>query len=282
MIHCRSVGGRATDTCITDFLASKGLVDPELASADPPSQLCSAIVEVTKGLLLKGVREEIVKDEDMNPEIDCIMENLKNSDFSNYLLVMYVYEAAEGLSGNKKIEVMEVLHMNLTKTTFDSFINCQAVSKFGPIFDAILVDESSSEEEMDVKEDYCVRKRVADYKLIDMDQVKIEINPKNIDVSDIDCNVLYQKALKDGEDELVKSLLEDGSSEEDQDSKKLEPTNVACLIGVIREDNYIDQMLPFDYIKEMNLGTAKKKEMRDKFIKIMTKLAKDSSKCFFK
>lgn len=280
LINARSYGGRATDTCIADYLASLGMIDSELGSSDPPSQLCSAIIEVTKAQLLKGVKEEIVNDDNMKLEADCIIETLKKSNFTNYLLITYVYSSDERISAVKKDEMMAHLQKDLTNFTLDSFIHCQSGKKFGEVFDDLFSDSSSDEEELDDAEDYCVRKRIVDSNLINMDQVTIELNPKKIETAKLDCNVLYQKALKDGEDELVKTLLDDDSSEQNDEKKNMKPTEVACLVGVIREDNYIDQMVLFDYIKEMNLDEARKSEMRERFIKIMTKLVKSSSKCF--
>jgi hypothetical protein len=110
-----------------------------------------------------------------------------------------------------------------------------------------------------------------------LNRYKLNPNPKNLDKSTIDCNVLYQKALKDAEDELVKALMDDDSNE---NTSKIEPTEVTCLLTVVREGNYIDQMLQYDYVKEYQLDSTKKTEMREQFVKVMTKLAGDASKCF--
>lgn len=285
LINGRSTGGRATNTCIADYLASIGLIGSEWGSEDSPSQLCSAIVEVTKVTLLKGVKQEIASDDDMRPETACIMDNLKSSNFSNLLLVIYVYESAEGIDTTKRDEALKLINTELAKTMFDSYAGCQANRKFGAIFDSLLDDDSSSSsEEMDAAEDYCVRKRIVDVHLAGSPDVTIKINPKKIDTADIsDCDVLYQKALKTSENEFIKSLLEGESDEEGQDDHKTSLADVnttACLHSVVRENSFTDQLIQFDFIKEMTLSKARKTEMRNKFIQIMTSVAKASSKCF--
>lgn len=286
LISARSLKGRReTDTCITDYLKSAGLIQEESLGTDQPlNPLCSAIVEVTKNNILESVRSEVLSDKEMQKEADCIMNSLKKSDFGNSLLLLYIYETSEGIDETVKAEKMHQAQLKVVRATFDSFMVCQATKKFGEMFDSIMEDESSSEEETDPKEDYCMRKHIVDHKLISIDHHNLNVNPKHLDVATLDCTVLYQKALKDAEDELVKALLEDSSSEEVDDAEKTNtsPADVQCLLEVVREGNFIDQMLQFDYIKEFNLDQVKQKEMRSKFINIMTRLADSASKCFLK
>lgn len=245
--------------------------------------LCSAIVEVTKNNILQGVREELLSDNEMSGEIDCIMKSLRRSDFSNSLLLLYVYEtAAEETDDSARTEKMHQAQIKVTRATFDSFMTCQAEKKFGQLFDDLLNEESSSEEEIDPKEDFCVRKHIVDHKLIHVGNHNLNLNPKNLDPSTFDCEALYQKALKDAEDELVKALLEENSSEEKDDSENTKPTSqqVSCILEVIRERNFIDQMLQYDYVKEMKLDETKQRKMRQNFINVMTRLADSASKCF--
>lgn len=284
LISARSLRGRETDTCITDYLKSAGLIQEQLGSDQPLNPLCTAIVEVTKNTILESVRSEVLSDKDMNKEADCIMDSLKRSDFGNSLLLLYIYETSEGVDETVRAEKMHKAQIKVTRATFDAFMTCQAEKKFGEIFDSILEGGNSSEEESDPKEDYCIRKHIVDHKLIDNEHLNLSLNPQHLDLSTIDCTVLYQKALKDSEDELVKALLEEDSSEEktEDQTSKIQPTDVSCLLEVVRQGNFIDQMLQFDYAKELNLDHVQQKEMRGKFIHVMTRLADSASKCFLK
>lgn len=282
LIAARSLGGRETDTCIADYLKDAGLIESSFGSDKPLNPLCSAIVDVTKRHILESVRLEVLSDKDMRGEEACIMKSLKQSDFGNSLLVMYVYETAENMDEALKAEKLKAGKTRVTEATFNSFFLCQADKKFGQIFDEIVDGEdSSSSEETDPMEDYCIRKHIVDHKLIDAD-LTLQVNPKNLDVSNVDCTVLYQKALKEAEDDVVKAMMDQDQSSEEGDaaSTKPNPGDVTCLLGVIRNGNYIDQMLQFDYVKELNLSQAKKTEMRSEFIAMMTKLAGSASKCF--
>lgn len=276
LIDGRSIGGRETDTCIADYLKSKGLIGDEFGSTRPLNSFCEAIVEITKNHVMQSVYLEVASDKDMRQEADCVMESLRKADFGNNLLVIYVYETTDNVDAQK----MKVAQGKVTSATFESFMTCQASKKFGQVFDSLLEPESSSEEETDPKEDYCIRKHIIDNKLMNTDRYKLKVNPQNLDTSEIDCSVLYQKALQEAEDELVQALLDNDSSEENKVESKISSTDVACILGKVREGNYIDQMLHFDYIKEFDLDSAGKNELRNQFVDVMSRLAESSAKCF--
>lgn len=280
LIDCRSIGGRETDTCIADYLKSKGLVGAQFGSDRPLNPFCTAIVEITKNHILDSVRLEVLSDKDMRKEADCVMNSLKKSEFGNSLLVVYVYELTDGIAEAERTEMLKQAQTKVTRATFDAFMTCQADQKFGQLFDELLEADSSSEEETKDQEDYCIRKHIIDNKLIDTNRFHLKLNPKHLDTSTIDCNVVYQKALKVAEDELVEALLDDDSSEENEVQSNIDPSNVTCLLDVVRHGNYIDKMVHFDYVREFDLDASRKSELRQKFIIVMTKLAEDSSKCF--
>lgn len=280
LIDARSLGGRETDTCIADYLKSKNLVGEEFGSNRPLNPFCSAIVEITKVQILESVMVEVMSDKEMRKEGDCIMKGLRESNFGDNLLAVYVYETSEHAHEPKTAAKLKKLQDEITRTTLNSYMACQLGNKFGELFDDILNGDDSSQEQIDPQEDYCIRKHIIEHKLIKNEHVKLQINPKHLDISNIDCNVLYQKALKDAEDELVHAML-DGDSQEDNEVKsKVEPTETNCLLDVIRSGNFIDQMLQYDYIKEFSMSATTKSQLRSEFIRVMTKLAENASKCF--
>lgn len=281
LIEGRAVGGRETDTCIADYLKSKGLIGNGYGSNRTLNPFCEVVVEVTKGHILESVQVEVSSDKEMRGELKCVMDSLKSSDFANYLLLIYVYETnAGGEIDDATANLLKLVQAKVTRAAFDSFIKCQATKKFGEVFDAIADGEDSSQEETEASEDYCIRKHIVENNLIDSQHFQLEVNPKNLDTTTIDCNVVYRKALKDAEDELVKALLEEDSSEENEIQSTIDPTNVSCLLAVIRDGNFIDQMIHFDYVKEFNLNREARSKLRKSFIIVMTKLAENASKCF--
>lgn len=279
-VEGRSTKGRETDTCIADYLKSKGLVEAAYGSNRPLNPFCTAIVELTKGHILESVRLEVLSDVDMRKESECIMESLKHSDFGNNLLVLYVYETLDGIREEDRAMKMKLAQSKVSHATLNSFMKCQAGKKFGQIFDALFdIDSGSSEEDIDPKEDFCIRQHIIENHLVNP-KLALKLNPKGLDTSDIDCNILYPKALEDAEDELVKALLEEDSVEENELKSSLNPDEVSCLLDVIRGGNYINKMLHFDYVKEYDLDHETRMELRGEFIIVMTQLAESAAKCF--
>lgn len=281
LISARSTKGRETDACIADYLKSQGLLGDEFGTDQPLSQLCTSIAQVTKSAILNSVGVRIAEDGEMRKEETCIMDSLKKSDIGNLLLIVYVYESTPDVNEAVKTEKEKIIQNDITKATLQAFIACQAENKFGQIFDEMVNEDSSSSEEEDPKEDYCTRKHVVDNKLIALEGVTLDLNPKNVDLKNIDCHLHYQKALHTAEKELVQALMDEDSSEEKDDEKsQVYLSGSTCLLEVVRNGKYIDQMLQYDYLKELNLSPPKMSAMRKNFIDVMTRLAQSASQCF--
>lgn len=275
LIHARSLEGRPTDTCVADYLKSKSLLESEHGSENPVSPLCLSIIQVTKQTIMKGVRENLEHDEKFKNDSNCAIESMRKTDFADQMLLVYFLESNQ--KDQKVNEILEKTQKHVNEIILRAFIDCEAVKKFSEAFEELFEDKSSSEEEIDDKEDFCIRKHIVKNNLINMKNLKLEVNPKNIETSEIDCNVLYQKALKDAEKELVQALAENSSEENDDSSDvaKLEH----CLLKVIRKEHFIDQMLQFDYVKEFDLNPETRGELKSHFIDVMTQLSFKSIKC---
>ena len=278
LIDARSLEGRETDKCVADYLKSRKLISSEFGSENPVNLLCSVVVQTTQQRIMKNVEEIIFEDENMRNETDCMIELMQQGKFADDMLVIYFYETLDIAASPKIQDKIKEAQRKGNEITINSFISCGAEEKFGKSFEELFNDQSSSEEKTEDKEDYCIRKHVVDNNLINKNHLKLEVNPKNLDISEIDCNVLYQKGLKEAEDELVKVFM-DNSSEEDDNSEE-NPNAAVCLLKVIRKENFIDKMLKFDYIKEFTLTPEIKLKLRSEFIELMTKISLKTVKCF--
>jgi hypothetical protein len=270
------IQGRPTDTCFADYLKSKKLIGNEYGSENPVNSLCLAIVEATKHNVMKNIQENLEEDESYKNASSCVVDSMKKSNIADDLLVVYFLEASADAETPEVQEKTEKIQKKLNEILLDALITCDTDKKFGEVFEE-LFEKSSSEEETDDKEDYCIRKHLVDNNLFSSKHLKLNVNPKNLDTSEIDCDVLYQKSLRDAENELVKTLAEDSQEEDD------EPQDTAnydkCLLEVVRKDNFIDQMLQFDYIKEYELTLASREELRVHFIELMKNLSRKAIKC---
>ncbi|CRL00859.1 CLUMA_CG014110, isoform A [Clunio marinus] len=275
----RSGGGRETSSCIADYLKSKGLIESNLGSDRPLNPLCTTVVQVTKSHIMDSVKLEVMSDKNMKKEVDCVIENLSKTDFSNNLLVVYVYETSDNIVDREK-KIQEA-QSKVTRATFDAFLRCKSEKNFGLYFDDLLEVDSSAveEEEASHKEDYCIRKYIIEKRLIDLEIYNLKMNPKNLDTTKINCTYLTPKYIKDFEDDLVRTLLDDSSEDSAEEPKELNPIEVACLWNAIRKGKYVDEMIPYNYLKEFNLGSETKRNLRSKFVAFMRNLSDSLTKC---
>jgi ribosome-associated toxin RatA of RatAB toxin-antitoxin module len=278
LCSARSLEGRESDTCIADYLKSKQLISNEYGSKNPVSSLCAVIIQVTKQKIMESIEENLEEDVRMRNESACMVKFMQEADFAERMLVIYFLENSDNQANEEVQREIKKAQKVGNEVTLTALISCEADEKVNEAFEELFKDKSSSEEELDDKEDYCIRRHILDHNLINTEHFKLVVNPKNLDTSEIDCQVLYEKSLKDAEDELVKALAEDSSEEQSENSME-DSTIEQCLLKVIRKHHFIDQMFQYDYIKEFDLTPAKKEELRVQFVKIMTELSKKSVEC---
>lgn len=275
LINAKSTLPRETTTCIADYLKSIGMLSASPGLNYEPNQVCISAVQIRRSQNLEKFQSLVLSDEEVSEKSDCIMEKMKKSSLENILLLADVLDTLEE---EEKLEKTKFMKNAFISKYSDTILLCLTGDKFNEAFEA-LFEKSSSEEESDPKEDYCIRKYVVENNLISAENVSLPINPQNIDTTGIDCNVLNQKALKDTEEKIIKGFTEEFNSDKDDNSIELNPNMIACVQQLIRQGNYIDKMLQFDYLQEMNLNGQDKEQLRNYFNVVMIKLAQNTVKC---
>ena len=173
----------------------------------------------------------------------------------------YLPQVATVVDEAKNNEQINTFTSNATSVSYYALISCT------------LPEEISSvdHDDMTPEEDYCVRKRIIDNKLLTFEGVTLDPNPDNIDTANVDCSVLYPNLIDKFEEKSKKKLL---TGEPQNDNA------IICYFGSIRNGTYLDQSLEYSYIKEFKMSDDKKKELRDKLIKLGEGLLKNAEACF--
>lgn len=211
-----------------------------------------------------------------------------------------VYNISDKLTdverGPKLNDMVEKLTLNL----YNSFIICDANRKFGRMFDAIY---SGTVPKLDLKEDYCIRKKIIDDKLIDSNKFQLNPNPKNISATDTKCPDLIEAYTKNAEEDLVELLIDDSSNgnlktrqlaQDETDTilteeylaknpapeTKPSAEERACVLKIVHDEGYIGKMLHFDYIKELSPNAEQRDDFRKQFVDTMKNATVSIKKCF--
>ena len=247
-----------TTKCVEAFLKVK---DSKLGVDEP----CRDIAEKKKQELLKNLIETTTKNFTAD-EVSCIKSKLEKSEYGNLLLARFLQE-----NGGKTVESKEKqkLMEQTSKIRFDIHISCVFPNIAGKFYDDF------SSEPVDVKKiskqesngDYCERKYILEKKLLTIEKLTLSANPKNLDTIKISCDELNKKTFSETENDILSYLLK-------------RPKDRDCSLKVIREGNFVDQFLQFDYVEELHLNAAQNGLMREKFIEVMTKISQGFSKCY--
>jgi hypothetical protein len=103
-----------------------------------------------------------------------------------------------------------------------------------------------------------------------------QVNPKALNTSAINCNSLYRGEVIWAENFLVAVM--NTFEESEDDSKKLKAYN-DCLLGKIRENDFIEKLFAFDYLGEKQLSELEKDKLRRDFMAIRVRISHEAMGC---
>lgn len=280
LVNCRPV--REINTCIASFLKSNGYqIDDGTGSDAELNPLCTVIVEVMKSQILSSFKRQIDSNDNEKVDSQCIVRSLEHQGFTNEALVLVILDDLE-LSEDQRNTLKTSTQKKIADYVFNAYLTCDGEKKFGNEFEKLFDEDSdSSDEKTDSKEDYCTRRHIVKHNLIKVKGVSLIENPNKIDTSTIDCTRVYKKVLTQAEDELVEHINGKSSSEDDNEQHNTAAVTVnnECLLKVIRNENFIDRMIPFDYVKELSLSPEQRQQLKEQFVHVMKQLSLHTRKC---
>lgn len=261
----------ASINCYIKHLKSANKLDEDIELLQVSSEI-EDCEEYIKGMRRDLIKETIksVKDEvDITNKHQCVGVNLRNSEFADLTFRIVIYEVLEESYGKNYESEKTKLSEKLASEINDAVVVCVLKDEFNSLFDELLADSESEEDDDDA--DYCGRKLVIDNQLIDPAVYTLQLNPKNIDTTNINCDEKLEEVIKEVEKELEKDLREGNTSITDKEME--------CRLKTFRDENYYRKIIPVSYFSELNLTEAQKAEEKEKFVTYMGKLAAKSNQC---
>lgn len=209
---------------------------------------------------------------------DCLRNELKDDeDYKNLLLKLRTIKSInEGLSINKignalmnrrspKDNAIERVEKELDDVLSEYEVKCDLRDGFGSLFESFFDKVFESDEYLpyeDVQE-YCIKKELSEQRIINLERYSLKLNPKNLRVDNIDCDVVM-KHLKS---ETIESLKDLEYQYSDKNKKR-------CIHSKLREgDRYVHQLLKAELLRKLILTTLEKSEEKEAFIKNMVVIA---------
>ena len=262
-----------TRTCIVDFLKNKRYIEHKQKTAKTLSSDCLNIIESKKLASVEKLREELSSTNAYKNNSECIIEALRQTELFDKMVVRYVDVLTSPILSDRKISAMKAnLDIETSNKVSRAHISCNSAKLSTEDIEVAINDDfkkffngdKNIQNDIDQFEDYCVRKHMLDKNLITFNRDKLNVNPKNLDTSTIDCAIFYPTAVKKLEEKTKKSIRK-----ELKDSEQNEPLNwIRCLMEKLRKEKYFDKNLEYEYAKELNLTEEQKEKLRIQFLSI--------------
>ena len=254
---------RATSQCLTKHLKNMGMLDSS-SSNQELSSFCQEFIEVTQNTIYNEIGEQLRDKTGQTNDKECIINKLRAVRYGDYIIREMEYESYKSKSSNemkKKITDNFNIHKNLSVR---AVVRCAGDIQFNHLFNALYVEDPEEKEDLVI--DYCTKNYVVKKNLVDP-IYKINVNKKNIDVTDIDCSPI-ESGIKLGAENIISDLIASD-----------EFPAVKCATQKYHAHNFVDESIVVTILRELNLNDVQLAVFRNKYIDMMTTINVDYLKC---
>lgn len=192
-------------------------------------------------------------------DMRCVIDGLKENNFSDEVLMQIVYKHADQLHGASKILKKFESRTDAATMITDALTECLIESKFEELL-GFLIDKNvkSAEDSEDDLENFCETKYAIDKGFVDPQADNVDVNPKNLNFTSDDCN--YQKFLEDSE-QVHRATLKSPINYELMDQKQVD-----CAMEDYRRGKYLQRILTVKTLlplSSLDLAASRKDVLRE-------------------
>ena len=213
------------------------------------------------------LEKKVRKIERLENYTDCVIYELKEHNWFEEIMMQMVYTPSRLSDKLQKIQEADIRALQIMEKANKW---CIYKKEFVELFNLIEGRPRNSSEK-DV-ENYCARKYVVEKGLIDAKEYKVVINPKNINVEDVECENVIKVILKELQELVEKSFLDDGDFSVLDDE-------IECIMKKYRENKFFEYILSIDVLSNLNLTALQKDSERIKFAENVVKFLMSSIDC---
>ena len=228
---------------------------------------------------VKAVQDKIYKEAaltfrtkpELAPLTKCIMVELRKHFYAEDMMKKTVYLSSQTLEHAENTKIVDMFDNANNETVNRAITSCSIMHDLTEHFDSLAGPKNTSEieREKEIRE-YCARKHVVDKNLTTH---TIIVNPKNIDITAVNCDEINRSAFKTHIDEFVAMFKH-------ADSFGFNSNQVKCALEMFRGVNYIDRLVAAIVVRQLDITEAEKKTAHESFIAFSNaELAKLSSNC---
>ncbi|CRL05606.1 CLUMA_CG017993, isoform A [Clunio marinus] len=214
----------------------------------------------------------LLRNEHETAEIaDCIIDQLKVLKYGDLQLQKLFYEGSKTISKRKRKNKLKSIEFSIDKQLEISLKICSPEDIFGEFFDELYNSANQTSDEDSAESDYCLKKHLSDTNFYNKTAYVIDMNPKNIDISQINCDDEYKIAL---------DAFEEAFEEELQMEMRKSPKNTkTCVTNAIRSTKSLEHNLFAAILGEIGVTADERAKERAKYVTAMDQMYSKLMKC---
>jgi hypothetical protein len=252
------------NACIAQYLKEKNILEaefpipPELDAAQ-----CRLFVPLIVAAFESALCSKLAAEE--NIKADCVMKTIKKENSIDLMLMQEIVVMTRGLDEEKVKEKLESSKEKLRISFEKAAKDCDSDPAYGGLFGEIL--EIKNESLAVLRQDYCFTKFVVESKLIDVKD--IDVNPKKIATSNIDCTAMIKSNRSEREKKLMETLKK----------RKLSQDQIQCTMDKFQIERAFDSNLALEVIDQLDVSIEVKRTNREKIARQLENFIKSVFIC---
>ena len=263
--------------CITKHLKNTGRIENDDFSEENfnPEQSCDTVINRYSEKIYANLRQQLLNDPDFKNDTNCMMEKLKKTIITEFVMKESLYRTATQLAKNKRNRKISKSRKSQIILKNEAACECATTRERKDMFEQrneefeyLMNDNSITEEDPEL--DYCVRKHVIDHKFLDTQTYNVSMNPTHIDVSDINC------------DAIIKLIIEDDKTDTEEHYEAQEeehtPEEIECMVEKHSEYHYVEKLMTIKVLKELKMTEEQKNAERQKYVEMLELIKKAMNK----
>jgi hypothetical protein len=260
-----------TFNCYADYLKRHGVLEPNYESQpfQGEAYFCEMILSTTINRVYGDLYKEFHENENFKSSAECIVTQLRDAKWSDLDIKEQIYEASDLFTQSEKEQKIREIKYLQEKISGNAILTCLSTKEFGELFESI-INNSTNDDDDDLVGDYCARKYGIENNLIDTQQYELDVNPRGIITTYIQCDIVNNQHFNEAELELREHLLKDVGVAEDK---------VDCYIQKYHDNHYFHNTLAIALLGELKISAEQRQREKEKFIAKMVNITRIISEC---
>lgn len=264
LIDCKPTTLDIGNACIAQYLKEKYILEADFpVSADLNVSQCRLFMPLILAAFESALCTKLAVEESI--KADCVMTAIKQDKSIELMLMQEIIIMTRGLEEEMVKKNLESSKEKLRLSFEKAASSCDSDPNYGGLFDEIL--EIKNESLAVLRQDYCFTKFVIESNLIDVQDV--DVNPKKIATSNIDCVAMIKHNRIEREKKLKETLM----------SRKLSQDQIQCTMDKFQIERAFDSNLALEVIDQIDVPIEVKRINREKIARQLESFIKSVFIC---